>query len=300
MSQLPASELSRLARRGELFFRTGPFIINLHTRYKPVIELLSGLYAESECFRTNSFANFHVHLERPSDVRRWFRPQIQFSIDSRKPFEPFPLEQALPLFEWGLNWCIAMEAHRFLMLHSAIVEKNGRALILPALPGSGKSTLCTALAHRGWRLLSDEFGLLEPASSLAWPLPRAIPLKNQSIPVIREYLPDAWIGPEFHKTRKGTVAHVKPPADSLLRQTEPAKPAWVVFPKYQAGSKTHLTPVAKSEAFTRLANNSFNYIITGEAGFRTLCRVIDAAECFNFRYSDLDDAIATFDDLATQ
>jgi predicted ATPase len=29
-------------------------------------------------------------------------------------------------------------------------------VILPAPPGSGKSTLCAALVTRGWRLLSDE------------------------------------------------------------------------------------------------------------------------------------------------
>jgi predicted ATPase len=46
------------------------------------------------------------------------------------------------------------------MLHAAVVEKNGKALILPALPGSGKSTLSAALAMNGWRFLSDEFTMI--------------------------------------------------------------------------------------------------------------------------------------------
>jgi predicted ATPase len=33
-----------------------------------------------------------------------------------------------------------------------VVERDGHALILPAMPGSGKSTLTAALVQRGWRL----------------------------------------------------------------------------------------------------------------------------------------------------
>jgi len=299
LNQFSVSELRHQARHKGIFFRTGPFVTHLKSDYGPAIDLLVNLYGESEYFTADTFANFHIRLHRPYSFRRWIRPQIQFSLDGRSPFEPFPLEQALPLFEWGMNWCIAMDAHRFLMLHSAVVEKNGQAIILPALPGSGKSTLCSVLAHRGWRLLSDEFGMIEPKTGLVWPLPKAIPIKNKAIPVVRDYLPEAWMGPEFHGTRKGTVSHVKPPADSLIRQNEPARPRCVVFPKYRANAETRMEPVTNSSAFTRLANNSFNYVITGEAGFRSLSQIVQEADCFNFEYSNLDEAISVFSELAT-
>ena len=86
------------------------------------------------------------------------------------------------------------------MLHAAVVERNGSALFLPAMPGSGKSTLCAALTYRGWRLFSDEFGLIEPARGAVLPLPRAIPLKNRSIEVIRRFAPQGpFVNESLHR-----------------------------------------------------------------------------------------------------
>ena len=297
LGDITPDELARTASRGELFYRVGPFKLGLHSDYPPLIDLLARLYRESEVFAPEQLADFHVRMTRPRHHRRWWHPQINFLIDGQKPFEPYPLGHALPLLEWGLNWCIAKRAHQFLMLHSAVIERNGRALILPALPGSGKSTLSCTLAHRDWRLLSDEFGLIRPETGLAWPLPKAIPLKNDAIDVIRDYLPEALLGPRFPGTRKGTVAHVKPPQKSLMRQTEPARPAWIVFPKYRAGASSQLEPIAKSVAFTRLAHNSFNYHLQGERGFRTLVTLIRQCDCYSFEYSDLDEAVDLFHEL---
>src|SRR3546814_17273791 len=70
------------------------------------------------------------------------------------------LGQALPMLEWGLNWCIGAHGHQFLIIHAAVIERNGLAAILPGAPGSGKSTLTACLVHNGWRLLSDAMALV--------------------------------------------------------------------------------------------------------------------------------------------
>ena len=130
---------------------------------------------------------------------------VRFLVDGRAPHEDLPARQALAVLEWGLNLVIALRMHCYLMLHSAVLERAGRGLLLPAAPGFGKSTLCAALANRGWRLLSDEFGLIRSGTTDLLPLPRPIALKNESIDVIRAFAPDAYIGPSIPNTRKGTV-----------------------------------------------------------------------------------------------
>ncbi len=102
-----------------------------------------------------------------------------------------PLGHAMPLLEWALNWCISTDAHQFLIVHAAAIERNGLAVVLPAPPGSGKSTLCAALIHRGWRLLSDELALLSLVDGTLHALARPVSLKNRSIDVMSEYAREA-------------------------------------------------------------------------------------------------------------
>lgn len=158
--------------------------------------------------------------------------------------------------------------------------------------------MSAALAYRGWRFLSDEFGLISPTTGDVLPLPRAVPLKNRSIAVIREYLPEAFLGPLFPNTRKGDVAHLRPPPESLQRQREPARPHWIGFPQYSAGlSRPQLKRLDRSLGFTRLAQNSFNYRLLGECGFKTLVRLVGDCECYSLAYGDLDSAIRLVEEM---
>lgn len=293
----PASLRKQLAGQG-VWLRTGPFSLRIQSRLRSVAEGLYDLYGQFEVRDTqNAFADFHVEITSPG-WRRWFRPQALFSFDGDLPFKPLPLDQAYPMLEWGLNWCVSMHAHQYLIIHAGVVEKNGLAAILPAPPGSGKSTLTAALVLSGWRLLSDELTLIDRATGLIHPLPRPVSLKNESIPLIRNFNQAAFINRASHDTAKGTVAHMRPPRESVRRQHEPARPGWVVFPKWIAGSAPTLTPRSKAETFIYLAQNAFNYSHLGADGFRVGTQLIEQTDCYDFEYSQLDDAVAIFNRLA--
>jgi HprK-related kinase A len=219
-------------------------------------------------------------------------------LDGRIPFKPLPLDHAFPFFEWGLNWCIAKYLNQYLILHGAVVEQGGCAVIVPGPPGSGKSTLCAALVNHGWRLLSDELALIRPMGRRLVPVPRPISLKNESIEVIRAFAPAAVIGPAAHDTAKGTVAHMRPPSESIARSGETASPAWIIFPRYQRGQRAVLTPRPKAGAFMEIAENAFNYNVLGVAGFRTLTQVVDECSCYDLTYGELGDALTVLSGLA--
>jgi hypothetical protein len=255
------------------------------------------LYADYPLTEQTDFADFHVKLIQPQNLRRWFKRQVLFLFDGKPPFKPLPLDQAFPMLEWGLNWCVSSHVHSYLIIHAAVVEKNGHAAILPAPPGSGKSTLCAALACRGWRLLSDELALIRVHDGKIIPLPRPISLKNASIDIIQRYEPSATFSPLVTDTIKGTVAHMRASTDSIARAMIPARAAWVIFPQYKANTEAKLTPLSQSRAFMRVADNAFNYSTLGTNGFETLANVIDASQCYEFSYSVLDEAIETFDNL---
>lgn len=297
--QLPPAELRRQLASSGLWLRTGPFSLRVRSRIPSVAEGLAQLYGQFEVRSPHeAFADFHVSVNPPSGLRRWVRPQVCFAFDDMPPFKPLPYDQAFPMLEWGLNWCVSTQAHQYLIIHAGAVEKNGRAAILPAPPGSGKSTLTAALMLSGWRLLSDELTLIDRKTGLIHALPRPVSLKNASIDLIRAFSEDAVLNRPSHDTIKGTVAHLRPLRESVLRQHEPARPGWVIFPRWQAGAATTLAPRSRAQTFMYLAENAFNYSHLGSEGFRTGCALIDRVDCHDFTYSRLDEAIAVFDRLA--
>ncbi len=277
----------------------GPFVIRLRSALDTVATALALYYERQLLAPDTPFCDFHIAIRRAAGLRAVWRPQARFFIDGNSPFKPLPLSQAYPLFEWGLNWCIAQHAHHFLMIHAAVVERDGRALILAGAPGTGKSTLCAALVLSGWRLLSDEFALVALSDGRLSALPRPISLKNAAIGIVRRRFANAVLGPEAHDTAKGTVAHLRCPPHSVDRAAERAAPAHIVFPLYASGSPNTLSPLAKAYALVKLVDGSFNYNVLGSRGFEAAADLIGACTCHNLDFSDLDQALRLLDALHT-
>lgn len=283
-----------------LFLHTGPFISHIRTAIPAVAEGIALLYADNPAAEHEPFADFHLSLERPRILRRWYRPQVLFNFDGLLPFKPLPISQALPFLEWGLNWSVASHANNYLVIHAAAIERNGLAAILPGPPGSGKSTLTAFLVHRGWRLLSDELALISLRDGSVTALARPVSLKNESIDIIGQVIDGATLSKRCEDTSKGTVALLKAPVDSVERVAETARPAWVIFPKYETGAEAGLTACSKADTLIDLGDNAFNYSIHGKLGFEGLARMIDNCGCYNLRYSDLFEAERIFDALEAE
>lgn len=294
----PAETRSRLNGLG-LALQVGPFVARV-TSHLPVVQQgIRQLYADYTVTDAETFADFCVSLELPTSLRRWYRPQVNFVYDGIVPFKPLPVGQAYAMFEWGLNWCISSTALQYLIVHAAVVENQGSAVLLPGAPGVGKSTLCAALVSRGWRLLSDEMALIIPSTLAVVPVPRPVSLKNASIEIMKKYASDLEFGPISFDTAKGTVAHLKPPIASVQRAAESATLRWIVFPLYVRGARLKLVPRAKSDSMLHLARNAMTYDALGSLAFETLCNVVDHCDCYDLRYESLDDAIDRFGTLAS-
>lgn len=293
---LSDQELTHRLAQG-LDLETGPFVFHIQSRESAVFNGIRRIYADFPV-STEAVRDFHVRVQRPSNLRRWYHPQVVFEHDLQSPFKPLPANHAFASLEWGMNWCIAGYAHQYLTLHAAVLERNGRAVMLPGEPGAGKSTLTAALSLSGWRLLTDETALVDLDTGELWPMARPINLKNNSIDIIQAFAHDAVFGDKAFDTHKGTVAHLKPSQETVLRMHEPCRIGWVIFPRWQADSPARLTPRPRADTFVFAAENSFNYSILGETGFRTLEGLIGEADCYDFRYSQLEDALLTFERLS--
>jgi HprK-related kinase A len=295
LAEVQPSELSLALASNGVWLDVGAATVRLHSDCATFATQLRVVYGQFPFVDHAGWADLHVQIRRPRGLRRWIRSQVNFRCDGQQPFEPFPADSPLPLFEWGCNWLIGRRLNDLLLLHAGVVEKNGLTLVLPAMPGSGKSTLTAALSQRGWRLLSDEFGAFDPQSGTFRAVLKPIALKNQSIGVIRHFAPQAVFGPEFPKTRKGTVAHLAPQRDAVERRHESARPGAVVLPKWVAGSRTRFEPLAESVIFPALAFNAFNYNLLGPVGFKAAVHLVRQCPAWQLIYGDLDDALATIE-----
>ena len=304
LDDLSAGECARRLRAGRLALQTGPFAFCLQSRERGLAAGLGLLYGGHRLADPEGICDFHISLQRPWGVRRYLAPQIVFALDGERPFLPLPANQAQAFLEWGLNWCIASQAHHYLIIHSAVLahpDPTGggapgsvlgrRGLLLPGQSGAGKSTLAAALAFRGWQLFSDELCLIDSQSAKLAPLARPINLKNRSIAVIRAFAPEAVFAPVVEDTRKGSIALVRPPPASVAAAGQMAEPAWVVFPRFIPRSPTRLLTMPKGEAFMALARGAFNYALHGRRGFECLTRLVEGAACYHLRYSDLEEAL---------
>ena len=299
LSSLSAQELARRLHGPGLRVRTGPLVFCIRSQVPQVLQGLSVMYGAHPVEEPGGFADFHVSVDRARGLRRSLRPKLYFGIDGDNPFAPLPGNQGLPMLEWGMNWCITGHCHQHLILHAAVLERGGRALVMPAPSSSGKSTLCAALLFRGWRLLSDELAVIEPETGMLIPLPRPVSLKNASIEVIQRFAGDAVrFGSIVRDTSKGRVGHFAPPLDAVQRADEKALPGWIVFPRYRADAPADLAPLPRGQTLMRLIENAFNYNVHRHTGFEALANLVQASACHTFDYSDLNEAVALFERMA--
>ena len=135
VGDLPQRELAaRLAGSG-LVLRTGPFANRIRSDVPQLATGIALLYADYPVDESGGFADFHLSLRRAGGLRRLFRPQVHFDYEGVAPFQPLPLAHAYPMFEWVMNWCVSHRAHSYLIVHAAVLERHGRAVLLPAPPG---------------------------------------------------------------------------------------------------------------------------------------------------------------------
>lgn len=299
LAEVEQSQLARLLNGEGLCLRTGPFVMRLRSPVPSVLAGVERMYPDYEQPGTDRFVDFEVALLPVPGLRRHIRPQVHFVYDGRPVFEPMPVDHAYPLLEWAMNWCVATRGHQYLLLHAAAIERNGFAAIFPAPPGSGKSTLCAALIHAGWRLVSDEMALVaRDGSNRVWPLCRPVSLKNRSIEVMQSWAPQAVFNPVTVNTNKGNVTHMRAPSAHVARMHDSALARWVIFPKWVAGSAPLLAPRSRARSVLELGRNAFNAAQLGEEGFELLADLVQGCDCHDFQYSRLEDAVALFERLA--
>jgi len=158
--------------------------------------------------------------------------------------------------------------------------------------------LAAQLGERGWRLMGDEFALLDLATGVVLPFPRLVSLKNRAIGVMAAEVPAERMGPLMAGTAKGDIRHMVPRAEAVARMDEGASPALLLFPRF--GHAPDIRSVGHGETFMRLTQASTNYVALGEPGFAALTRFVKTVPAKAIDFPSGNEAIAMVERLWEQ
>ena len=159
-----------------------------------------------------------------------------------------------------------------LFLHAAVVEWRGRAMLLAADSGSGKSTTTWALLHHGFGYLSDELGPVDLGSGRVVPYPHALCLKRPSPP------PYELPGETLHL---GRTLHVPTSALPAATVTAPLPVGAVFLLRHDSSlDRPQLRPISAAEAGARLYLTALNALAHADRGLDAVLGLAAQVPCY--------------------
>jgi hypothetical protein len=220
------------------------------------------------------------------------KPDLYYSVKSGPTEGTFSLmheEQAadvaadvgdlLFLIEKSITVELQKRRPDLLFLHSAAIEWHGKACLLAAESGGGKSTTTWALLHHDFHYLSDELSPIDLGSMRVFPYPHALCLKQ---PPSRAYpLPE-------HVMHLDRTIHI--PARSLPRTAGCApRPIGAVFlASYDPERKVpDVRSISPAEASARLYVTVLNALAHPNYGLDAVIRIAERVPCFALDAADL-------------
>ena len=202
-------------------------------------------------------------------------PDSVYRYEGSEPRDWEILSAALLHALWDIHQLVPKAARDFVNLHAGGLVRDGGALLLPASPDVGKSTLTVALMRSGFDYLSDEVGAIDPITGHAYPFPKRVSLDHDAV----RFFPglEGRLGDREGLTGRLAARFVRP-EDAGSRVGGPAPIRWLVFPTADREGPPRLEPMARAEAVERMAENCFNLYRYGERGVILLARVARDAE----------------------
>jgi hypothetical protein len=186
----------------------------------------------------------------------------------------------------------------YVLLHSAAVVKNGRAILLPGRAGRGKTTLTMGLINHGYRHLTDEVGAIHHKSIEVVPYQRPLCMLDWSRPMRGE------VGKAFksYRYRADDAAgskwqYIVPQDGAAIPKDSSWKVDWIIFPRYTPNGKNELKPISTGRATLALMHRCFNEKLFPDGGLRICAELARRARCYTLEMVDLDRACELIEDL---
>ncbi|MBK9441818.1 MAG: hypothetical protein IPN53_11105 [Comamonadaceae bacterium] len=168
------------------------------------------------------------------------------------------------------------------MLHAALLSKNGRGVLLPAVAGSGKTTLAAWLLGQGFDFCSDELAAVD-STGISDGLTRPLNIKPGSMKVVSSF---DWLHEAQQLARLSCGVMLVPwghaPLQSLPLQL-------IVSPKFVPGASLHVEPLSPGRCVMMLMETLLNARNLPKHGLTLTTRLAATLPSYRITYSRLED-----------
>jgi GTPase SAR1 family protein len=179
-------------------------------------------------------------------------------------------------------------------LHAGVVALNGKGLILPGKPGSGKSTLTYALIKRGFRFLSDDFAFVDPKTRGVLPFPKSFTFRPEASSLFEEVKKAFERGDIIWVTE--TKCYLNLRKMGITELGSPINVDYIVFPTYDPESPKKLKKISKKKAAQKLVDGGSLFSQANPKRIKfslqdLASQLTESAECYELVTSELEDTI---------
>lgn len=242
--------------------------------------------------------NLHlVYPQTDHSVTIHLHNDAHFSNQPKGAIQGSPSEIA-PYLMYAVDFHLANFCQAGLYLHAASLEKNGKAIIMPATSGSGKSTLTCWMAMHGFRYLSDEATFIENDSTTCTGFTRPAVLKKGSEQILPDLVADSQLSlstPQGHQY--GWM--INPRLLNPIEKGAQLPIGCFIFTRYQPqGHLTceRLSPAATAFELAKCLINARNLL---NRGFPQMLRLAHIRPGWKLSYNDLKDAQKCIEEIVS-
>lgn len=203
--------------------------------------------------------------------------------------ENSPLFQSKKLDDifWDVEYallCDALERNNDLIqIHGAAVERDGRALVFLGDSYVGKSTMTLHLIRQGYRFLSDEVILIDPASGLLKPFPRNLLVRQgalESDAILSQLREGRW---RYNDKRGETKWLVDPIQVGAIDEPQEAEVEQIYCLKRDADADPLLEPLGPRIVIEEMLGQSFNNQFMEKKAVEALIQIATSSQTFRLR-----------------
>src|SRR6202521_2260998 len=164
-------------------------------------------------------------------------------------------DEVLDGFESHVQLTVAEHAPRRVFVHAGVVGWNGRAIVIPGLSHSGKTTLVDRLIRAGATYYSDEYAVLD-ARGRVHPYPRALGMR----------LPDGRDAKKVQAEEIGAEVGSKPLRIGLVIST-----------RYKDGARWRPKQITRGKGVLELMSNTVSARSQPELALSVLPAALESA-----------------------